>query len=527
MTDTNHHVLTGKVDITSNLLVGSSHLFVDTNNNRVGLVTTNPDAGLHVNSNAYVNTDLRVGSQIEINATAGHVKAGSFEGDGSLLQNTPPGADGAAATIAVGTTTTGLAGTDASVTNSGTSSAAVFDFVIPRGEQGIQGNPGNDGADGADGSNGADGAPGTDGADGANGADGADGADGANGVDGTNYFTLSGSNIYRTTGNVGIGTNAPGVALDVVGTIRGTGGIITGTSDALLTLNNTTTPTVLRTLTTGGQVYFQSGVAATSDSRANINFTSMYNATNYLTIQGSTGNVGIGDSDPDSILHVQSDIAGSSSSIKKTAATASTSEYNYILNGPRPGTTSGGAVHFINGSGRSHDGGTSTYTMRNDSGNTRVGKVSTSTIIAGYPSYPDRPFAMVGKNNGRVYSGSFVIFNSQAYNDQSIYNSSNGRFTAPVAGYYMFSATLLAGERETQTNTRWHLNGNELGWGGAHYNFGSGVNMNTAHARPGLTCQMIYYMNSGNYMNLKIVGGSMYGASSIHSTVTCMYMGGK
>ena len=104
MTDTNHHVLTGKVDITSNLLVGSSHLFVDTNNNRVGLITTNPDAGLHVNSNAYVNTDLRVGSQIEINATAGRVKAGSFEGDGSLLENIPAGADGAAATIAVGTT---------------------------------------------------------------------------------------------------------------------------------------------------------------------------------------------------------------------------------------------------------------------------------------------------------------------------------------------------------------------------------------------------------------------------------------
>ena len=93
MTDTNHHVLTGKVDITSNLLVGSSHLFVDTNNNRVGLITTNPDAGLHVNSNAYVNTDLRVGpagvNQVVINATAGRIKAGSFEGDGSLLQNTP------------------------------------------------------------------------------------------------------------------------------------------------------------------------------------------------------------------------------------------------------------------------------------------------------------------------------------------------------------------------------------------------------------------------------------------------------
>ena len=174
----NHHILTGKVDVTSNLLVGSSHLFVDTTNNRVGLVTADPDAGLHVNSNAYVNTDLRVGSQIEINTTPGRVKATSFEGDGSLLVNAPVGslavhstdtglpgtnaivtnegtptaaefkfviprgdvgATGTAATVSVGTTTTGAAGSSASVTNTGSSTAAVFDFTVPKGDQGIQG----------------------------------------------------------------------------------------------------------------------------------------------------------------------------------------------------------------------------------------------------------------------------------------------------------------------------------------------------------------------------------------------------
>jgi len=52
------------------------------------------------------------------------------------------GTPGAAATIAVGTTTTGAAGTTASVANSGTSSAAVFDFTIPRGDKGDTGNTG-------------------------------------------------------------------------------------------------------------------------------------------------------------------------------------------------------------------------------------------------------------------------------------------------------------------------------------------------------------------------------------------------
>ena len=48
----------------------------------------------------------------------------------------PGGATGAAATVAVGNVTTGAAGSSASVTNAGTSGAAVLDFTIPRGATG-------------------------------------------------------------------------------------------------------------------------------------------------------------------------------------------------------------------------------------------------------------------------------------------------------------------------------------------------------------------------------------------------------
>ena len=65
------------------------------------------------------------------------------------------GATGSAATIAVGSTSTGAAGSSASVVNSGTSSAAVFDFTIPRGDKGDKGDTGNTGATGATGSPGA------------------------------------------------------------------------------------------------------------------------------------------------------------------------------------------------------------------------------------------------------------------------------------------------------------------------------------------------------------------------------------
>lgn len=59
-----------------------------------------------------------------------------------------PGADWAAATITVGTVTTWVPGSSATVTNSGTSSAAVLNFSIP---QWATGTPWADWADGADG----------------------------------------------------------------------------------------------------------------------------------------------------------------------------------------------------------------------------------------------------------------------------------------------------------------------------------------------------------------------------------------
>lgn len=61
---------------------------------------------------------------------------------GAKGQDGSPGAKGdpgAAATVKVGTVTTGEPGTDAIVTNSGTESAAVLDFTIPRGETGAGG----------------------------------------------------------------------------------------------------------------------------------------------------------------------------------------------------------------------------------------------------------------------------------------------------------------------------------------------------------------------------------------------------
>ena len=72
----------------------------------------------------------------------------------------PQGPTGAAATITVGSTTTLNPGQSATVTNSGTSGAAVLNFGIPKGEKGDTGATGATGATGPQGPTGATGATG-------------------------------------------------------------------------------------------------------------------------------------------------------------------------------------------------------------------------------------------------------------------------------------------------------------------------------------------------------------------------------
>ena len=91
---------------------------------------------------------------------------------------------GTGATFSVGTTTTGAAGTNAIVTNSGTASAAVLNFTIPRGATGAQGPAGTVGPQGNSGPAGpvgADGAAGRDGIDGLPGIAGGPGPTGPTG----------------------------------------------------------------------------------------------------------------------------------------------------------------------------------------------------------------------------------------------------------------------------------------------------------------------------------------------------------
>lgn len=120
--------------------------------------TTGLAAGVTLNIDPigyYTVTGVISGTQVSVvnNGTASNAAPGTVSPSGSAVLGTgPEGPPGQAATIAVGTTTTGAPGSPANVSNSGDQENAVFDFTVPRGVDGIQGPQGlagNDGVPGA------------------------------------------------------------------------------------------------------------------------------------------------------------------------------------------------------------------------------------------------------------------------------------------------------------------------------------------------------------------------------------------
>ena len=106
--------------------------------------------------------------------------------------------------------------------------------------------------------------------------------------------------------------------------------------------------------------------------------------------------------------------------------------YHMILNGLRPTTTSGGAVHFINGPNRSQDGGVNTYTIRNDSGNLRLGRSGSTTRIEGNVEFED-----VGAVRSRIGCANLAGDGAQNFSANNIYiGNSTSRGLRAVSGNY-------------------------------------------------------------------------------------------
>lgn len=142
-----------------------------------------------------------------------------------VLGPTGPTGPAGPATVTIGQTTTGAAGSDASVTNTGTASNVILNFTIPRGDTGETGPTGPTGAQGPQGPQGATGLTGE------TGPTGPTGPEGPAGPPGTSAISVFGRKYDNATNQITLEANVSQTI--PLGSTGPNSGITTGTQNAL------------------------------------------------------------------------------------------------------------------------------------------------------------------------------------------------------------------------------------------------------------------------------------------------------
>lgn len=153
--------------------------------------------------------------------------------------------------------------------------------------------------------------------------------------------------------------------------------------------------------------------------------------------------------------------------------------------------------------------GTGSFNIRdNTAGVSRLGIDS-----AGRLTIPNQPSFRAGRDLGNVSAGNVVVFNYASHNTGSHYNTSTGRFTAPVAGKYLFAANVFRAAADAQAYVR--VNGSNFGYS---LGYGSTYMM--------MTQVLVLSLNAGDYVDLYVPVGTVYaGGSWFDCTFTGQLLG--
>ena len=147
------------------------------------------------------------------------------------------------------------------------------------------------------------------------------------------------------------------------------------------------------------------------------------------------------------------------------------------------------------------------HTARSD-GSTFTSRLGVDS--SGRVTIPSQPSFFVQKNDGNHTTSANIVYNNVVHNVGSHYSTSNGRFTAPVAGKYLFSATGICGNSTSTLgngDVRITVNGSTYVRG--HFNHDN--------QWESVTSQAVISLNANDYVNIYFEVGSnstyMYGAA--------------
>ena len=119
-------------------------------------------------------------------------------------------------------------------------------------------------------------------------------------------------------------------------------------------------------------------------------------------------------------------------------------------------------------------------------------------------------------SNPYTTTGADILFNVVTLNQGSVYNSSNGRFTAPVAGIYEFSYTFLKDDAQNVTYMDMYKNG-------VSYvpNAGSRLYDENPSTYGSMSQKTLVDLAANDYLTLRLIAGGFHldSGGSYHSVI--------
>lgn len=128
----------------------------------------------------------------------------------------------------------------------------------------------------------------------------------------------------------------------------------------------------------------------------------------------------------------------------------------------------------------------------------------------GRVTMPYQPYARVSKNNGNIGYNSVIVFNYADDDVMSIYNSTTGRFTAPVAGRYLSMHGMFTASGNSCW-LKWRVNGTTIA--STYTSLTSGYTS--------IAGSIAVKMNAGDYLDLWIDSGTSSYAAYGNDRIQC------
>ena len=247
--------------------------------------------------------------------------------------------------------------------------------------------------------------------------------------------TLDQSMTILSDGKVGIGETSPDLKLHV----KSNGQIAklettATTGDCILTFADAAANKGFVGFGSSSSETFQITNIENGDMKFDTNNTSRMRIT-------AAGNVGIGVTSPANLLQVKTTVDGSGLTIQRSSTTAGTYAQLSFTNTTTDNFTPPTWIRTLRDSAGVNAspmtfGTAGTERMRID-GDGNIQMPNKPSFLAWFPAQT------AGDNN------SIIIFGGEQHDQGGHYNTSNGRFTAPVAGKYLFTVSVLFNPENT------------------------------------------------------------------------------